>query len=137
MKVEPKSRSATSAEQVLETTSSASSSKVDKVQLMQADFAQGSAMLARLNPPELRQKFARARDQFDLLRMPHAPQIREIEKNLAEVVILASSTDLKKLEDGGYNYEIVKDYSEEVDPREYVSKTNRFKAQLEKLKQSR
>lgn len=65
------------------------------------------------------------------------PQIREIEKNLAEVVILASSTDLKKLEDGGYNYEIVKDYSEEVDPREYVSKTNRFKAQLEKLKQSR
>ncbi|MBW2482548.1 MAG: hypothetical protein JRF38_21375 [Deltaproteobacteria bacterium] len=65
------------------------------------------------------------------------PQIREVEKNVAEVVIVAGSTGLKKLEDGGYSYEIVKDFSDEVDPREFVSKTNRFKAQLEKLKQSR
>jgi len=77
------------------------------------------------------------KNYFPIDPCSHYPQIRKVEKNLAEVVILASSTDLKKLEDGGYTYEIVKDYSEEVDPREYVSKTNRFKAQLEKLKQSR
>ena len=65
------------------------------------------------------------------------PRIRQVEKNLAEVVLLVSSRHLKKLEEGGYRFEIVKDFSEEVDPREYVSKTNRFKAQLEKLKQSR
>lgn len=65
------------------------------------------------------------------------PQMREVEKNVAEVVILTSSTGLKKLEEGGYSYEIVKDFTDEVDPREYVSKTNRFKAELEKLKQTR
>ena len=65
------------------------------------------------------------------------PQIREVDKNLAEVVFFASSKHLKQLEEGGYKYEIVKDYSDETDPREYVSKTNRFKEQLEKLKKSR
>jgi hypothetical protein len=77
------------------------------------------------------------KNHFPLDPCSHYPQIREVDKNVVEVVILTSSTGLKKLEDGGYTYEIVKDYSEEVDPREYVSKTNRFKAQLEKLKQSR
>ncbi len=65
------------------------------------------------------------------------PQVREVEKNMAEVVFPVSSRGLKKLQEGGYAYEIVKDYSDAVDPREYVSKTNRFKAQLEKLKNSR
>lgn len=70
---------------------------------------------------------------------PHSdnPKIREMAKNLVEVVLLVSSRNLNKLEEGGYSYEIVKDYSDEVDPREYVSKTNRFKAQLEELKKSR
>ena len=77
------------------------------------------------------------KNYFPIDPCSHYPPIREVEKNLAEVVILGSSTDLKKLEKGGYTYEIVKDYSEEADPREYVSKTNRFKAQLEKLKKSR
>jgi hypothetical protein len=77
------------------------------------------------------------KNHFPMDPCSHYPQIREVEKNLTEVVFLASSTDLKKLEEGNYKYEIAKDYSEEVDPREYVSKTNRFKAQLEKLKKSR
>ena len=77
------------------------------------------------------------KNNFPIDPCSNYPQIREVEKNLAEVVFIASSRGLKKLEEGGYKYEIVKDYSDEVDPREYVSKTNRFKAQLEKLKKSR
>jgi hypothetical protein len=77
------------------------------------------------------------KNHFPIDPCSNYPQIREVEKNLAEVVFLASSTGLKKLEKGGFTYEIVKDYSDAVDPREYVSKTNRFKAQLEKLKKSR
>ena len=77
------------------------------------------------------------KNHFSIDPSSHYSQIREVEKNVVEVVILTSSTGLKKLEDGGYSYEIEKDFSDEVDPREYVSKTNRFKAQLEKLKQSR
>jgi hypothetical protein len=77
------------------------------------------------------------KNHFPIDPCSNYPQIHEVDKNLAEVVFLASSRDLKKLEEGGYKYEIVKDYSDEVDPREYVSKTNRFKAQLGKLKKSR
>jgi predicted PurR-regulated permease PerM len=44
--------------------------------------AQGSAMVARLNPTELRDKVGRARDQFSLLRMPHADLIRHIERRI-------------------------------------------------------
>ena len=77
------------------------------------------------------------KNHFSIDPCSHYPQIREVKKNVVQVVILTSSTGLKKLADGGYSYEIVKDFSDEVDPREYVSKTNRFKAQLEKLKQSR
>ncbi len=44
--------------------------------------AQGSAMVARLNPTELRDKVGRARDQFSLLRMPHADLIRRIERRI-------------------------------------------------------
>ena len=34
--------------------------------------AEGSAMVSRQNPSELRQKIAFARDRFKLLSMPHA-----------------------------------------------------------------
>ena len=77
------------------------------------------------------------KNHFSIDPCSRYPQFREVEKNLVEVVILTSSTGLKKLEDGGYAYDIVKDFSDEVDPREFVSRTNRFKAQLEKLKPSR
>ena len=77
------------------------------------------------------------KNHFPIDPCSHYPQFREVEKDLIEVVLLASSRYLNKFEEGGYTYEILKDYSDEVDPREYVSKTNRFKAELEKLKQSR
>ena len=77
------------------------------------------------------------KNHFPIDPCANNPQIREVDKNLAEVVFFASSRDLKKLKEGGYSYEIVKDFSDQVDPREYVSKTNRFKGQLEQLKKSR
>ena len=76
-------------------------------------------------------------NHFPLDPCSNPPQIREANKNLAEVVFFASSKNLEQLEEGGYKFDIVKDYSDDVDPREYVSKTNRFKEQLEKLKKSR
>ncbi len=53
--------------------------------------AEGSAMIARQDPAELRGKIARARDQFDLLRMPYAQHMREIER-LSAGLIANSST---------------------------------------------
>ncbi|MHB0958955.1 MAG: AI-2E family transporter [Pirellulaceae bacterium] len=51
--------------------------------------AEGSAMIARLNPSELRDKVGHARDKFALLRMPHAELIRQIE---ARIQILAAES---------------------------------------------
>ena len=48
--------------------------------------AEGSAMVARLNPSELRHKVGRARDQFMLLQMPHAERIRAIEAGLSALI---------------------------------------------------
>lgn len=45
--------------------------------------ADGSAMLARQNPSELRERIARARDQFELLRMPHARQLRATQEAIS------------------------------------------------------
>lgn len=76
------------------------------------------------------------KNNFPIIPSPRYPQVQEVEKNLAKVVFIVSSRGLKILEQGGYPVEIVKDFSDEIDPRDYVSKTNRFKAQLEKLKKS-
>ena len=62
------------------------------------------------------------------------PQIEEAGKDTFKVVLMASSANLKKLEEGDYEFEVVKDFTGDVDPREYVSKTNRFKAELDKLR---
>ncbi len=53
--------------------------------------AEGSAMIARQNPNELREKIAHARDRFDLLRMPHARQLRSVES--AFTTLVASADD--------------------------------------------
>lgn len=52
-------------------------------------IAEGSAMLARQNPSELREKIARARDEFELLRMPHARQLRSAERTFSRLVTSA------------------------------------------------
>ncbi len=59
--------------------------------------AEGSALIARLNPAELRDKVARARDKFPLLKMPHADLIRAIESNIE--MLVTDSTE-PKLEPG-------------------------------------
>ncbi|MHB8970021.1 MAG: AI-2E family transporter [Pirellulaceae bacterium] len=59
--------------------------------------AEGNAMIARLNPAELRDKVGRARDKFELLRMPHADLLRQIESKIETLV--ADSTE-PKLETG-------------------------------------
>jgi len=51
--------------------------------------AEGSAMIARQNPNDLRDRIARARDRFDLLRMPHARILRSTEESLATLVASA------------------------------------------------
>ncbi len=48
--------------------------------------AEGSAMIARQDPAELRDKIARARDQFSLLRMPYASHIRGIERQFSTLI---------------------------------------------------
>jgi predicted PurR-regulated permease PerM len=57
--------------------------------------AEGSAMIARLNPSELRDKVGRARDQFSLLRMPHAEEIRHIESAIHTLVADSTEPQLK------------------------------------------
>lgn len=59
--------------------------------------AEGSALIARLNPAELRDKVARARDKVPLLKMPHADLIRAIESNIE--ILVTDSTE-PKLEPG-------------------------------------
>ncbi len=44
--------------------------------------AEGSAVVAHFNPADVRDQLAHVRDQFPLLRLPHAPQLREIESRL-------------------------------------------------------
>lgn len=44
--------------------------------------AEGSAVVARFNPADVRDQLARVRDQFPLLRLPHAALLREIETRL-------------------------------------------------------
>ncbi len=51
--------------------------------------AEGSAMIARQNPNELRAKIAHARDRFDLLKMPHARQLRTTEEAFTALVVSA------------------------------------------------
>ncbi len=77
------------------------------------------------------------KNNFPIIPNSKYPQVQAVDKNLATVIFIVSSRGLKILEQGGYPVEIINDFSDEVDPREYVSKTNRFKAQLETLKQSR
>ena len=52
-------------------------------------IAEGSAMIARQNPNELRDKIGRARDRFELLRMPHAKELRATEGSID--VLLANA----------------------------------------------
>ena len=73
-------------------------------------------------------------NNFPLDPCSRHPKVREVDKDLAEVIFLVSSRGLQRLEKDGFTVEIVKDFSDEVDPREYVSKTNRFKAELEELR---
>ncbi len=49
-------------------------------------FAEGSAMVARQDPGELRDKIGKARDQFELLRMPHAPELRTTERSFDQLL---------------------------------------------------
>ena len=51
--------------------------------------AEGSAVIARQNPSELRDKIAHARDRFELLRMPHAHQLRATESTFSMLVTSA------------------------------------------------
>ncbi len=51
--------------------------------------AEGSAMVTRQNPNELRERIARARDRFELLKMPHARQIRTTESSFSMLVASA------------------------------------------------
>jgi predicted PurR-regulated permease PerM len=48
--------------------------------------AEGSAMIARQNPGELRDKIGHARDRIELLRMPQARQLRAVENTLSLLV---------------------------------------------------
>ncbi|MFW6171298.1 MAG: AI-2E family transporter, partial [Planctomycetota bacterium] len=48
--------------------------------------ADGSALLARQNPSELRERIARARDRFELLRMPCAEQLRNTQNAISTLV---------------------------------------------------
>jgi predicted PurR-regulated permease PerM len=57
--------------------------------------AEGSAMIARLNPAELRDKVGRARDKFSLLRMPHADLIRQIESKIETLVMDSTAPKLE------------------------------------------
>ncbi|MFO7906732.1 MAG: AI-2E family transporter [Planctomycetota bacterium] len=52
--------------------------------------AEGSALLARQNPSELRERIARTRDRFELLRMPRAEQLRNTQNAISTLV---SETD--------------------------------------------
>jgi predicted PurR-regulated permease PerM len=47
--------------------------------------AEGTAMAARLDPMELREKVGRARDKFELLRYPHADHMRQIESEITRL----------------------------------------------------
>ena len=55
--------------------------------------AEGSAVLARQDPAELRAKIARARDQFDLLKMPYAEPMREIERLFSTLIATSDSPE--------------------------------------------
>ncbi len=43
----------------------------------------------------------------------------------------------KLLKQRNYEYDVIKDFASERDPREFVSKTNRFKKELEALKRKK
>jgi predicted PurR-regulated permease PerM len=47
--------------------------------------AEGTAMAARVDPLELREKVGRARDRFELLRYPHAELMRKIESEITRL----------------------------------------------------
>ncbi len=53
--------------------------------------AEGSALIARQDPTELRDKVTRARDRIDMLRMPYAEHIREIERLLSPLTANAGT----------------------------------------------
>ncbi|MCU0960683.1 MAG: AI-2E family transporter [Pirellulaceae bacterium] len=56
--------------------------------------AEGSAVVARFNPADVRDKLAHARDQFALLRLPHAALLRDIESRLQALANAPSNPSL-------------------------------------------